>query len=108
MAISVHRERLGYPLLRRLKVRLDGQAVAWIGSGETVRLAGTGAQQWLSVSVDWVTSNEVMVIDPGPHASIEFNVSSRHSLGASSLRSLVSPRSVLKIEAAGQDLSDSR
>ena len=101
--IVVHRDTGGFAGLRRLRVRLDGVTVGRIGHRKAVGVTGSGKPQLLSVAIDWISSNKLVVIDPGP-GSVLHVVLSHRGMAHSMLRTWLAPDSVLALAPAGQPL----
>lgn len=97
MSITVHRGPGTYALLRRLTVRLDGRAVGRVSRGSSVTVAGTGAEQQLTVSVDWTTCAPLPVRDPGGDAILTVRVDERPMVEAM-WRTFLTPRRLWRLE----------
>lgn len=101
MAIVVRRDTGGFAVVRRLRVRLDGVTVGRIRHRRSLEVTGSGRSQLLSVSIDWVRSNDLTVVDPGP-GSVLFVELSHRGVADSMLRTWLAPESVLVLVPAGQ------
>lgn len=101
MTIVVRRVQRYYGLLRRYRIRLDGTTVGRVGAGRTIEFTGSGLPQQLTASIDWVTSNELAVTDPGPAGVVEVDLVTRGVL-QSMLRTFLATSTVLVLVRAGQ------
>ena len=101
MTIVVRRRTGTFARVRRFRVELDGRTEARLRHDRTVELTGSGAPQQLSVSIDWVSSNPLTVVDPGPTSVLEIEVS-RRGMTDTALRTWLAPKSVLTLTPAGQ------
>jgi hypothetical protein len=55
----------------------------------------------LSTSIDWIGSNELTVVDPGPGAAVNVELT-RRSAADSMIRTWLAPKSVLTLAPSGQ------
>lgn len=97
MPITVHRGDGAYAMLRRMVVRLDGREVGRLSRGASVVVAGTGAEQQLTVWMDWTTCPPLPVRDPGPDATLTVRVVQRPMLQAL-WRSFLTPHRLWHLE----------
>jgi hypothetical protein len=104
LPILVRRGRGGYALLRSLKLTLDGVEVGRVRPGSEVRFSGTGDLQRLCASVDWASSNELEIRDPGSDSTLVLDVEARPFWSAA-WRGLVAPKTTYILKIADRDVS---
>ena len=86
-------------MLRALIVRLDGQEVGRVGAGKSIEVRGSGADQVLTLHMDWMASSPVTVRDPAPGVlDVEVGMPAAF---AGFIRTFVKPRSAIAVHLPG-------